>query len=228
MDKDLVGEKRDELIKGKIKSYEAEVRMKDAFGEYKYFYHYVQIIDYNPDGSAAKAIGVFLDIDEIKEEQRKVEELSRYFQFLATINEKIFNVDSVSKAYSFTVENIVEYLDVTHAAVIKINKKTLTPKVLAYATKDKNIALKLIELGESVNVGTFDSILARAYKSKDIEVINNIELDISTKNFYEEYKRLNIKSIICIPVASEAENTEEDYFVIYSDRTDYFDIEKIT
>ena len=227
MDKGLVGKNRDELIKGRLEAFETELRMRDALDEYKYFYHYVKIFDYNPDGSAAKAIGVFLNIDEIKKEQRKVEELSRYFQLLATVNEKIFNVDIVKKAYSLTVEKIVEYLYVSHAAVVMINKKTLTPKVLAYATKDKNTALKLIELGESVNVGIFDSVLARAYKNKGIEVINNIALDRSTKNFYEEYKRLNIKSIICIPVASEAENIEADYFVIYSDRTDYFDTEKI-
>jgi len=143
------------MIKGSLDAYEAELRLRDFLGEYKYFYHYVKVVDYNPDGSAARAIGVFLNIDEIKKGQQKVEVLSKFYQLFATVNEIIFNVDSIHKAFAATVEKIVEYLDVPHAAVAKINKKTLTPKVITYATKDKNTAFILKELGENVNVETF-------------------------------------------------------------------------
>jgi len=82
------------------------------------------------------------------------------------------------------------------------------------------------ELGENVNVGTFDSIIARSYKNKSIEVVNNFALDRSTKNFYEEYKRLNIQSMICLPIIYE--NMEADYLVIYADKVDHFDENVIT
>jgi len=63
-------------------------------------------------------------------------------------------------------------------------------------------------------------------KNKSIEVINNLALDRSTKNFYEEYKRLNIQSMICLPI--NYENMEADYLVIYADKVDHFDENVIT
>lgn len=224
-DKAYIGPKRDAIISGKLEAYAAEVRLKCSTGEYKYFYHHVKILEKNTDGSAAKAIGVFLDIDELKKKQRETTELSSLYQLLAEVNEKIFNVDTIKEAFKITVEKIVEHLGVSHAAVVKINRKTLTPKVLAYATKDIKAAKILKELGEHVNVATFDSILSRTYKNRKIEVVNSLYLDNSTRNFYEKYKELNVRSIACLPI--DYGNIYPDYIVIYAERENYFNDKKI-
>ena len=225
VDQSRVGKKRNDVISGRFEVYTDEVRLKTSSGEYKYFYHHVKVLERNPDGSASKAVGVFLDIDELKRKQSEIENLSKFYQLLAKVNENIFNVESIKKAFKITVENIVEYLGVSHAAVAKVNKKNLTPKVLAYATKDIEAAKILKELGEHVNVAAFDSILSRAFKNKSIDIVNNLKLDKSTKNFYEEYEELNVKSIVCLPIIYE--NMESDYLIIYSDLENYFDSKKI-
>jgi diguanylate cyclase (GGDEF)-like protein/PAS domain S-box-containing protein len=220
-----IGLKRDKILKGELETYKDEVRLKCSNNEYKNFYHHVKILEKSDDGTASKAVGVFLDIDEIKNQQKAIEELSMLYQLLAKVNEKIFSVSNIKRAFEITVKKIVDYLGAFHAGIVKINSKTLCPKVLAYASKDLSAAKLLMELGEQVNVSTFDSILSKSFKSKSMEVVNCLDKEHSTNNFYKEYEKVNVRSILCIPIFYQ--DIETYYMIIYADRENYFDNKKI-
>ncbi|MDY6820999.1 MAG: EAL domain-containing protein [Deferribacterota bacterium] len=216
-DRDRVGKLRSKLISGQLEGYKDEIRLKAQDGTYKYFLHRVKQLEKNRDGSTSKAIGVFLDIDELKRKESQLEEITNLYKLLADVNAEIFKFDNIKKVFELVVKKITNYLDIDHVAIVKINKKTHKPVVLTYSTVNKHTAQKIIQLGVSINVEAFDTTLARAYKSDSCVVVDNLKDN--------RYRKFGVKSVACIPIKYES---TRNYMVLCAKDEDYFDDKKLT